>query len=901
MALTELFSARKSCTTCPYCGVGCGVAATQALQPGDGDPVIRIQGDEQHPANHGKLCVKGSSLADTLGNHGRLLKPQLHGSDCDWDTALDYAASKLRATIDEYGPDSVAFYLSGQLLTEDYYVANKLMKGFIGTANVDTNSRLCMSSAVAAYKRALGADAVPCNYEDLDEAELVVLIGSNAAWTHPILFQRMQAGKARLVVVDPRASATSEMADLHLAITPGSDGALFNGLLHYLTEYGALDQTFIDNHTEHFTDALYAAAEWTPEKVAEYCSVALDQLLAFYELFRSTEKAVSFYSQGVNQSSSGTDKNNSIINCHLATGRIGKPGCGPFSITGQPNAMGGREVGGLANMLAAHMDFSDDNINRVGRFWQASNMAKGPGLKAVDLFDAIDSGKVKAVWIMATNPAVSMPDARKVAAALRKCPTVIVSDCVGDTDTARCADLLLPATTWGEKNGTVTNSERRISRQKGFLEIPGEARHDWDIICDVAHRLGYGEAFDYQHPVEIFREHAALSGFENNRAQTRRAFDISALAEISEQEYDHYFTPVQWPVNADNPDGTPRLFSDGDFFTPNGRARFIAVDPQCPKQATGNQYPLVMNSGRLRDQWHTMTRTGRARKLLDHSEAPEVHVHPQEAQKFGIEDAQLVRVESETGQFFGRARVTASQKPGQLFAPIHWSDSLAHNATVSALAVPVTDPFSGQPEFKQMAVNIEPLKAHSYACLLLRTSTATELHSRLQAGDRLLEDTILHWYRVPVEGGYRFELALKQQPDWQAIADKLFNLSGQQLNRQRLQLPSGERWLLHSEQMELLVFTSADWQSLPDRKTLEDALNKPLPEVPAQLLQNVPAGAQMVCTCLQVSRKEIEAAIADGAASVDELGELLGCGTNCGSCKPEISALLNTNLAVAVG
>ncbi|HEY8570357.1 nitrate reductase, partial [Microbulbifer sp.] len=838
--------------------------------------------------------------ADTLGNHGRLLTPRLHGEDCDWETALDYAASKLRETIDAHGPDSVAFYLSGQLLTEDYYVANKLMKGFIGTANVDTNSRLCMSSAVAAYKRAFGADAVPCNYQDLDEAELVVLIGSNAAWTHPILFQRMQAANAKLVVVDPRGSATSEMADIHLAITPGSDAALFNGLLHYLAEFGALDHGYINSYTEGFSDALYAAAAWTPHKVAEYCDVTLEQLLAFYELFRTTEKSVSFYSQGINQSSTGTDKNNSIINCHLATGRIGKPGCGPFSITGQPNAMGGREVGGLANMLAAHMDFTEENIDRVGRFWNAVKMAQGPGLKAVDLFNAVERGEIKAVWIMATNPAVSMPDARRVAAALKKCPTVIVSDCVADTDTARCADLLLPATTWGEKTGTVTNSERRISRQKGFLARPGEARHDWEIICDVARRLGFTEAFDYQSSADIFREHAALSGFENNRDQALRAFDISALANISDPEYDN-FTPQQWPINAAHPHGTARLFSDGEFFTPNGRARFVAVEPACPKQETCDAYPLVLNSGRLRDQWHTMTRTGRARKLLDHSEAPELYVNPGDAKKFAIENAQLVRVESEKGQFFGRARVTASQKPGQLFAPIHWSDNLALNATVSALAIPFTDPLSGQPELKQVAVTLEPLHAHSYACLLLRTEAADELHRRLQAGDAQLLDTILHWYRVPVQGGFRFELALKKQPDWQALAVKLCNLSGQQLNRKRLHLPSGERWLLHSQRMELLVFTSADWQSLPDRKTLENALQQPLPDAPARLLHDVPAGAQMVCTCLQVSRKEIETAIAEGATSIGELGERLGCGTNCGSCKPEISALLNSNLAIAVG
>ncbi|WP_226663319.1 nitrate reductase [Microbulbifer aggregans] len=897
MALTELFSARKSCTTCPYCGVGCGIAATREISSSGGDEVIHIQGDEQHPANMGKLCVKGSSLAETLGNHGRLLRPRLHGKECDWETALDFAVSRLRDTITEYGPDSVAFYLSGQLLTEDYYVANKLAKGFIGTGNVDTNSRLCMSSAVAAYKRALGADAVPCNYEDLDEAELVVLIGSNAAWTHPILFQRMQAGPAKLAVVDPRCSATSEMADLHLAIAPGSDAALFNGLLHYLAEHGELDHSFIDQHTDNFADALYAAAEWIPSRVAEYCKVDLDRLLDFYELFRSTEKTVSFYSQGVNQSSSGTDKNNSIINCHLATGRIGKSGCGPFSITGQPNAMGGREVGGLANMLAAHMDFTGDNIDRVARFWNATNIAQKPGLKAVDLFEAIDSGKVKAVWIMATNPAVSMPDARKVAAALRKCPTVIVADCVPDTDTARCADLLLPATTWGEKSGTVTNSERRISRQKNFLAKPGQARHDWEIICEVGRRLGYADAFNFTSPAEIFREHAALSGFGNGTGQSRRAFDISALATIGDHDYD-YFIPVQWPVNADNPQGTARLFTDGNFYTPNGRARFIPISPQRPKQKTDDDYPLVVNSGRLRDQWHTMTRTARARKLLDHTEAPQVHLHPQEATQFSILDGQLVRMKSKTGQFVGRAKVTANQKPGQLFAPIHWSDSLAQDATVSALAAPGTDPFSGQPEFKQLAVNIQPLYAHSYACLLLRSETAEALHRLILSGDQSMQKTLLHWYRVPVEGGYRFELALSSPPDWQALASKLFSRTHQPLNRQHLQLAKGERWLFHSEQVDLLLFTSAEWQSLPDRKTLENTLQQPLPDMPARLLHDVPAGAQMVCTCLQVSQKEIEAAIAEGAATVDKLGERLGCGTNCGSCKPEISALITSNLAL---
>ncbi|MFC6978289.1 molybdopterin-dependent oxidoreductase [Microbulbifer taiwanensis] len=470
MSLTEHFRAHRSCTTCPYCGVGCGVSAT--VKRRGGGETVAVSGDEQHPANFGRLCVKGSALAETLGERGRLLQPRLHGREHDWDSAMDFMARQFARTIAEHGPDSVAFYLSGQLLTEDYYVANKLMKGFIGSGNVDTNSRLCMSSAVAAYKRALGADAVPCCYEDLEVADLVVLVGSNAAWTHPILFQRMQAASTRLVVIDPRASATSEMADLHLAITPGSDAALFNGLLNFLVERDRLDRQFIDLHTEGFDEAIDIARDWSLAKTAAACGIAEQQLLEFFRLFAQTEKTVSFYSQGINQSSSGTDKNNAIINCHLATGRIGRPGAGPFSITGQPNAMGGREVGGLANMLAAHMNFNAGDIDRVGRFWRADSVAQKPGLKAVDLFEAVERGKIKAIWIMATNPAVSMPDAARVASALQKCPLVVVSDCVADTDTARCADLLLPATTWGEKNGTVTNSERRISRQRAFLTPP---------------------------------------------------------------------------------------------------------------------------------------------------------------------------------------------------------------------------------------------------------------------------------------------------------------------------------------------------------------------------------------------------------------------------------------------
>ncbi|WP_323845332.1 nitrate reductase [Microbulbifer magnicolonia] len=886
MAPAERFRAQRACTTCPYCGVGCGVAATTETR-GD-SAAVTVSGDARHPANFGRLCVKGSALAETLGERGRLLRPRLHGRDVDWDSALEFMAREFSRTIEDHGPDSVAFYLSGQLLTEDYYVANKLTKGFIGSGNVDTNSRLCMSSAVAAYKRAFGADAVPCCYEDLELADLVVLVGSNAAWTHPILFQRMQAAGTRLVVIDPRASATSEMAELHLAITPGSDAALFSGLLNYLAERGAIDREFIRDSTQGFDEAIAIAQDWSLARTATACGIPSAKLEEFFQLFAATEKVVSFYSQGINQSSSGTDKNNAIINCHLATGRIGRPGCGPFSITGQPNAMGGREVGGLANMLAAHMDFTTENIERVSRFWHSNRVALKPGLKAVDLFRAVESGQIRALWIMATNPAVSMPDAARVAEALRKCPLVVVSDCVADTDTARCADLLLPATTWGEKNGTVTNSERRISRQRAFLTPPGEARHDWQIICELAARLGHGDHFDYSHPVEIFREHAALSGFENGG---RRAFDISALSAISLRGYDT-LQPLQWPVNRENPGGRQRLFGEGKFYTPNGRAHFVPITPRAPAQRCSDQFPLWLNSGRLRDQWHTMTRSGRARKLLDHSELPEIQVNPADAVLCGVGDGQLVELRSARGTMRGRAVLTGAQKPGELFAPIHWSETLAQHSRVSALAEPVIDPHSGQPEFKQLPVNVTPLPARSYMTLLCREEAAEPLQQWLLQR----QADLVHWYRLPCAGGYRYELALREMLDGRLLGERLLEGAAAKLHWQQLQLLQGRRWLAHTQRVELLIFTGPDWRKLPDRRALEEHLLQPLPPQPAQLLQNIAPGAQMVCSCMQVSRQQIEEAIGHGLDTVESLGDALGCGTNCGSCKPEIASLLRARL-----
>ncbi|MDE2261884.1 MAG: molybdopterin-dependent oxidoreductase, partial [Gammaproteobacteria bacterium] len=545
-------------TTCPYCGVGCGVAAR-----GRPDGTFEITGDPAHPANAGSLCSKGSALAETLGGEGRLLYPLIRtsrawpqpGSDpssvlraaretrrVGWNEALAHVAQGFRAAIRDHGPDSVAFYVSGQLLTEDYYVANKLMKGFIGSANIDTNSRLCMASAVAGHKRAFGEDLVPGCYEDVELADLIVLVGSNTAWCHPILFRRIEREKhsrpdLKLVVIDPRRTPTAQTADLHLPIRAGTDVTLFNGLLWYLHEHGATDERFVEMHTAGAQEALDAArAAGDPATVAAVCGTDAERIGELYRLFRSRERVVTLFSQGVNQSSAGTDKVNAIINCHLLTGRIGRPGMGPFSLTGQPNAMGGREVGGLANTLAAHLDLEvAEHREAVRGFWGSPGVASRPGLKAVDLFEAMHAGRIKAVWIMATNPVVSLPDAERVREALRRCELVVLSDCVADTDTAALAHVLLPAATWGEKDGTVTNSERCISRQRRFLAPPGEARPDWWIICEVARRMGFAGEFPYESPHGIFDEHARLSALaargglsvQSHSADTpARLFDI---------------------------------------------------------------------------------------------------------------------------------------------------------------------------------------------------------------------------------------------------------------------------------------------------------------------------------------------------------------------------------------
>src|SRR4030081_2182726 len=573
---------RATRTTCPYCGVGCGVLGTP-----DSGGAAAISGDPEHPANLGKLCSKGSALGETLSLKDRLLYPMIRCSKGNmervaWSDALDHVAHRFQHIVARDGPGAVAFYLSGQLLTEDYYVANKLMKGFIGSANVDTNSRLCMASSVAGHRRAFGADTVPGCYDDLDQADLLVLVGSNAAWCHPVLFQRMLANKqkrgARIVVIDPRRTDTAGDADLFLGVKPGTDTALFSGLLVHLADTGALDHDYIERHTAGFEDALARARSIAGSVAATALATGLSEqdVADFFQMFANTPRVVTLYSQGVNQSAQGTDKVNAIINCHLATGRIGKPGASPFSLTGQPNAMGGREVGGLANQLAPHMTFTPPDIDRVRRFWKAPRIATHEGLKAVQMFEAIARGEIKALWVMGTNPAVSVPDADAARAALKKLKLFVVSENVRSNDTVDAgAHVLLPAEAWGEKSGTVTNSERRISRQRAFLDAPGEAKPDWWIVGGISKTIRFGSAFDFDSAAEVFREHAALSAFENGGS---RDFDIGALQSLSDEAFDTMM-PVLWPAR----EGAPpqqRGFAEGGFFANDRKARFVA--PEIP-------------------------------------------------------------------------------------------------------------------------------------------------------------------------------------------------------------------------------------------------------------------------------------------------------------------------------
>lgn len=856
-------------SACPYCGVGCGVL----LRPSAGVG-LSVRGDPDHPANFGRLCSKGTALGETVGLENRLLAPRVDGQDTGWDAALQLVADRFSRTIALHGPDSVAFYVSGQLLTEDYYVANKLMKGFIGSANIDTNSRLCMASSVAGHKRAFGSDTVPGTYKDIDEADLVVLVGSNLAWCHPVLYQRLLAARkargTRIVVIDPRRTASCDQADLHLALAPGADVALFNRLFVALYKGGVLDPEFIA-HTEGFDAALRAA--WTDR--ATPTGLSEDEISTFCDLWMRTERVVTIYSQGVNQSTSGADKVNAILNCHLATGRIGKPGCGPFSVTGQPNAMGGREVGGLANMLACHLDLENaDHRAAVRDFWDAPHMPDREGHKAVEMFRAVGDGRIRALWIIHTNPAVSMPEADAVRDAIAGCDFTVVSDITDRTDTARLADVLLPATAWAEKSGTVTNSDRTICRQRAVLPAPGQARPDWDILAEVGQRMGFGRAFDFASEAEIFREHAALSGIAGSMG---RDFDISGLSGITDAQYDD-LEPQRWPVTQARKGG--RFFADGRFFHSDGKARLLPVTWKPPAAKTTPRYPFRLNTGRVRDQWHTMTRTAKSPRLSAHLAEPFLEIHPHDAQQLGISPADLVQVTGPTGEGILRARITDAGLPGQVFAPMHWTGETAPSARIDALVAAACDPVSGQPESKASVVCVKRFEAAWYGFAVARN----EMHPNCE-----------YWALARTPNGFRAELAgCDPQMDWEAETRRLLGAQGAILSS----IIDAGRGIARIAAYSEGVLLGALYVSPTPVAVMRDYLaTLPGTDVANALsgrsAADVPNPGPTLCSCFGVGINTIVTAVeAQGLISVEGIGKALGAGTNCGSCKPEIAELL---------
>jgi assimilatory nitrate reductase catalytic subunit len=870
-------------SACPYCGVGCGVVAK-----GDGT----IAADTTHPSNRGRLCSKGAALGATLEETGRLTRPMIGGRESSWDDALGLVAARFRQTIAMHGPDSVAFYVSGQCLTEDYYVANKLMKGFIGSANIDTNSRLCMASTVAGHVRAFGEDVVPGVYEDWEEADLVVLVGSNAAWCHPVLHQRLLAAKeahgTKIVVIDPRRTATAESADLHLPIAAGGDIALFHGLLAYLAKTGRIDRLWTRDHVSGLDAAITAATipgidmvDWA----ADECGVDPELLETFYDLFARTERVMTVFSQGVNQSSAGTDKVNAIINVHLATGRIGRPGMGPFSVTGQPNAMGGREVGGLANQLAAHMRF-DDPTDRAAlqTFWESPALPAKPGMKAIEMFEAIEAGWIKAIWIVATNPAASLPRSDRVRAALAACPFVVVSDC-WPTDTTKYADIVLPAAAWGEKDGTVTNSERRISRQRPFRPAPGQARPDWWQFAEVGRRMGWPDAFAWTSPSQVFREHAALSGHANNG---RRVFDISGLASLDDAAYDA-MPPVRWPLPAGATSEGGRLFAQGGFATEDGRARMVPVVWSGRPERDGRA--LLLNTGRVRDQWHTMTRTGLAPGLMTHTSEPLLTINPADAGRAGIADGDLVRVSSAEGEVTLRADLRHAQRRGEVYAPMHWTDQFASTGPVDRVVTARRDPLSGQPELKATPVDLTLVEAGFHGVLLRRRSGP-------------LPDPC-HWVRVPLSEGQMYRIAgLGPMPAGEDLIDFASAL---------LAAPAGADWLEVSDRkrgvyraaalldgaVEAALFLARDRDLLPPDAALIPILGAPVADrarprlLAGTLYDKVAAEGPRVCACFGVTRDAVRhAVVTHHLRTAAEIGVVLGAGTNCGSCVPELQEIL---------
>jgi ferredoxin-nitrate reductase len=691
-------------TTCSYCGVGCGIIVTNDAKNG-----VMVEGDKDHPVNKGMLCSKGMNLHYVVNDTSdRILYPEMRGSKfyplerVSWDTALDRAAAVFTSIIKKHGPDSVGFYISGQCLTEEYYLVNKLVKGFLKTNNIDTNSRLCMSSAVVGYKKTFGEDSVPIAYDDIELADTFLITGANPAWCHPILFRRLEKHKeknpkTKIICIDPRRTDTAAFADLHLQIIPGSDIILYHAIAKRIIEKGYVDHDFVKNHAENFKQYKDLVLGTSLEKASKLCGISVNDIKLAADLIGKAKGFISLWAMGLNQSAVGVDKNTALLNLSLLTGQVGKPGSGPFSLTGQPNAMGGREVGGMATLLAAHKDIANPaHRKEVADFWGVDEISDKPGLTATEMFEALESGKMKAVWIICTNPLVSLPDSRRAEKALQNAKFVVVQDISHNADTAKFADLLLPAAGWLEKEGTMTNSERRISYLPKGINPPGEALPDIEILIRFAKKMNFN-GFNFNSAEEIYKEHCALTKNTN--------IDISFL------NYNRLKTEgtFQWPVPDYNHPGTPRLFTDKKFYTPSGKAIFnLPVSIENTSMQPNDEFPFILTTGRIRDQWHTMTKTGKVSRLLTHIPSPVLEINPIDAFKNDIKNGDIVVISSKNGEVRVKAKVTDSIKEKVVFLPMHWGKQLENDLNrTNNLTNTVVDPVSKEPDFKFTTVSIK--------------------------------------------------------------------------------------------------------------------------------------------------------------------------------------------------
>ncbi len=926
---------KETRSTCPYCGVGCGV-----IIQSQGDQITGVRGDPDHPANFGRLCSKGSSLHLTatapVTRQTRLLHPLRRESRgaaphrISWDSALDLAATEFGRVIRAHGPDAVGFYISGQLLTEDYYVFNKLAKGLVGTNNVDTNSRLCMSSAVAGYKQTLGADAPPTCYDDVNHSHCLFIAGSNTAWAHPVLFRRIEDAKAanpaiKIVVADPRRTDTVGLADLHLPLQPGTDVMLFNGLLHIMLWEGWTDARYIAAHTNGFDELKATVRDCTPDVVAQTCGLKKEDLFTAARMFANSPATLSLYCQGLNQSSSGTAKNAALINLHLATGQIGKPGAGPFSLTGQPNAMGGREVGGLANLLSAHRDMANPaHRAEVAALWGVPSVPDKPGKTAVEMFEAAADGEIRALWIACTNPAQSMPDQATVRRALERAEFVVVQEAFSTTATCEFADLLLPATTWGEKTGTVTNSERCISRVRPAVAAPGSTRHDWAIATEFAQRLEArlrpGQPTLFPYPLND----AGSEALWNEHRESTRGRDLD-ITGMSYPMLDA--APQQWPLREGEAKGRERLYEDGVFPTPDGRARFANVAYKPVAEPRDARYPFSLTTGRLRDQWHGMSRTGTLGRLFGHVAEPSMQMNPQDMARRLLAEGDLVHVTSRRGSIVVPVQASSDVGMSQAFIPMHWGPEFLGGvastgerlAGINALTSPAYCPTSKQPELKHAAVKVLkadlPWSLLGVAWLPEGEALATREALKPLMAAFPFASCVPFSNNAPLEGaagrertGVLFRAAAYDAPADEVVAriEALLGLDAADTLRYA-DRKKGQRRAMrlarNGEQARLEAFVLAgDTSAQAWVKTL---LQEELPAQAYGRLLLVPGAkapvavqsrGKQVCTCFNVTGPAIDAHLAGCSGTDDErlasLQSALKCGTNCGSCVPELKRMV---------